>query len=440
MAVSAGDWQRAEPLFEGAVELYEAIGERRVAARASSSLAYVEHIAGRVDRALERMERAYEQVSEDEPDADVALLVYRIAQAHFFRGDPDSAQAWTDRALDLAEALDLPDLLVLGWTLRAGQLLGRRPQEGRGLVELALRTALEKAPGRVVNNYVQLGDTNFHQDRYAAAVAYLEQALDESRRIGDRRMEWFVLSELTYALYMLGRWDESLARLAEIPDDQLGHTSNLLSPTNGVLEIYLQRGELERARALLVRFEALGHSGDVQSEGAVAAASAAVHVAAGELHEALSAGEQAFTGRETLGIGAQDVKQGYLHALEAAFALGDRARVAGLCEVVENVPAGLQPPLLAALARRFRARLADGDPSADDDYVAAAAQLRALELPFHVAVVLLEHGEWLVAGDRADDAEPLLAEARETFDRLAATPWLERLDALQAGEPAGIPA
>jgi hypothetical protein len=45
---------------------------------------------------------------------------------------------------------------------------------------------------------------------------------------------------------------------------------------------------------------------------------------------------------------------------------------------------------------------------------------------FHVAVTQLEHAEWLTAQQRADDAEPLLAEARQTFEQLQATPWLER--------------
>jgi len=75
-------------------------------------------------------------------------------------------------------------------------------------------------------------------------------------------------------------------------------------------------------------------------------------------------------------------------------------------------------------------------------FTAAASQLRALELPFHLAVVLLEHGEWLAARGRPDDAAPLLAEAREIFDRLEAAPWLARVDGLlPAGrEPEPVPA
>jgi hypothetical protein len=51
-------------------------------------------------------------------------------------------------------------------------------------------------------------------------------------------------------------------------------------------------------------------------------------------------------------------------------------------------------------------------------------------------VVLVEHGEWLAGRGRDDDAEPLLAEAREIFERLRATPWLERATRAAAGRAA----
>ena len=44
-------------------------------------------------------------------------------------------------------------------------------------------------------------------------------------------------------------------------------------------------------------------------------------------------------------------------------------------------------------------------------------------MPFWVAVTELEHAELLGGGA---EAERLLAEAREIFERLGATPWLER--------------
>ena len=50
---------------------------------------------------------------------------------------------------------------------------------------------------------------------------------------------------------------------------------------------------------------------------------------------------------------------------------------------------------------------------------------------------LLAHAEWLAGEGRAAEAEPLLSEAWEIFERLGATPWLERtFAALQEQIPA----
>jgi hypothetical protein len=126
------------------------------------------------------------------------------------------------------------------------------------------------------------------------------------------------------------------------------------------------------------------------------------------------------------------VKQGLVEALEAALALGDAAKAGELLATIDAVPPGLRSPYLDAQALRFRARLAGASDDAAALYANAAARFRELEIPFWVAVTQLEHGEWLAAAGRAGETEPLLAEAREIFERLEAAPWLERL-ALAAG-------
>ncbi len=85
-------------------------------------------------------------------------------------------------------------------------------------------------------------------------------------------------------------------------------------------------------------------------------------------------------------------------------------------------------PFLDAQHARLAARLAarrGADPD-DSETTRAEGILRELEMQFHLSVTLLEHGERLAEQGRADEAEPLLAEAYEIFDRLQARPWLER--------------
>jgi class 3 adenylate cyclase/tetratricopeptide (TPR) repeat protein len=437
MAGAAGDTEGAAGLYEQAIGLYESAGETHAAARASTWLAGVEQGSGQIEHAIKRMEEAYALIGEDEPDEDLVFLILRLGAAHYFVGKPQRAAELIERGLDLAEALKLPESLVRGWNSRAMIIAARRPEEARGLYQLALDTALAHElyrPGRA--SLAFLADLGFQGDRYSESLAHLEQSLTLARRIGSRPGEWFALSESTYALTMLGRWDEALTRLAEIPDEQIGKDSDLLSPASGILEIYVHRGQLDQARQLLSRHEELSRSGDAQVVSIYQPALAAVRLAEGDFRAALGAGEQAVAARDKFGIAAQGVKLGFLHALEAARSLGDEAKLKELLEIVETFPIGLCPPFLDATAHRFRAHLAGDDPGADRHFTAAEVGLRALELPFHLAVVRLEHGEWLMARGRPDDARSLLTEARETFGHLEARPWLERLERAEAGAPA----
>jgi class 3 adenylate cyclase/tetratricopeptide (TPR) repeat protein len=439
MAVAAGETEPSEALFQQAIDLYEANGDTHGAARASSWLALSEQRMGRIESAIARMEQAYAVIGDDEPDADLGFLLLRLGQAYFFSGDLERAAAFNERALDIAEELQLVEQLVRGWSAKAMLTSLRHPEEARGLFQLALDTAVRiEAFTNAAVAATNLSDLALQRDRFEESLSYLEQALELSRRIGARQNEWFALSEMTYGLTMLGRWEEALVRLDEVPEEQLGVLSNLISPATSVLELYLHRGQIDQARQLLARYDGWGRSGDAQADSGYHAALAAVRFAEGDQGAAVTAGEQAFAARDSQGITAQSVKLGFLHAVEGALALGDRAKVEELLEIVEALPPGLSAPFFEATAQRFRARLAGDDPGADRHFTAAAAQFRRADMPFYLAVVQLEHGEWLTARGRPDDAQSLLVEARETFEHLQARPWLERVDGVLPGAQAEV--
>ena len=143
MALSGGEYERAEKLFEQAVDLFETAGNTHAAARASSLLGVTESTLGRIEQAIQRMEDAYSLIGEDEPDADLVILILRLGGLHYFAGNPERAAELTERGLDLAEALELPDQLGPRLERRRRLLTGlRRPEEARGLFQLALDTAL----------------------------------------------------------------------------------------------------------------------------------------------------------------------------------------------------------------------------------------------------------------------------------------------------------
>ena len=259
--------------------------------------------------------------------------------------------------------------------------------------------------------YTNLSDRSFRRDRYADALEYLESALELARRRGNRPSEWSILAEMTYPLYMLGSWDETLAVLEDLTDEQIASGAMFLSLLTSDLEIHIHRGALDRAQQLYSLFARLETSADLQEHGIWLGATAAVRRAGGDQAAALEAGEAAAAGADVLGIGHQIVKQGLVEATEAALALGREGRARELLAKLDAIPPGLRPPYLSAQAHRFRARL-EGDPSG---FRAAAEAFGDLSVPFWRAVALLELGE-----------EPGLTEAREIFERLQATPWLER--------------
>jgi tetratricopeptide (TPR) repeat protein len=410
----------------------QAEGETHAAARVASELGRVEYRTGRVREALERMETAFAVISQDEPDEDLATIAAQLATTHWFAGAQKMALERADYALEVAQALRLPGVISRALAAKAHVLGARgRPEEQLALHRHALRLALEHDLVEETGSaYSNLADAAFRHDRYTEALETTQQALVHARKMGDRRHELFALTELTYPLFMTGRWADALATFEEIPEEQVRIYFTLDTPLTSILEIHIHRGELQQARELLDLYRHVESSSDVQDRSIYSGARAALLRTEGRHADALRAGEAAFAAASELTAGFQSVKQGFVEAVEAALALGERGRARELLLVVESMPPGLRPPYLGAQASRLRARLADAEGAGDaseSGFKAAAAVFREYGVPFWLGVTLLEHGEWLLAQGRRNDAEPLLAEASEIFQGLEARPWIARV-------------
>jgi class 3 adenylate cyclase/tetratricopeptide (TPR) repeat protein len=425
MAGRTGDPETAGRLLEESIELYEREGETHAAARAAGRLWRIQGFTGRRDEALARTERAFEIISKDAPDEDLALLAAQLSRAYWFGGDLERAAERVELALDIAEGHGYPRALAIALRGKAAIVFSRgHPEESTALLKQSLEVALahdladDTGPA-----YFTLSDREFRRDRYGEALDYLRKCLAHARKLGHRPWEWGSLAEMTYPLYMLGRWEDALTMLEEPTEEQTRSGGILLSLLTSVVDIHVHRGRLDEAHKVFSLFSHLEESTDIQDRSCYLAARAALHRAEGRLLEALADGRAAIETAQTLGYGQQAVKQGVVVALEAATALGDSANARELLAFLESEPPGRRAPYLDAQAHRFRARLDDDESG----YEAAVRLFRELEIPFWLAVTLLEHGERLVQEGRSDEAAPLLAEAQEIFERLAATPWIERV-------------
>jgi class 3 adenylate cyclase/tetratricopeptide (TPR) repeat protein len=443
MALRAGRSEPAQTRFEQALALFEDAGERHQAARVGARLGEVEWRRGHLDEALERMERAWDELEGEEPDADVAALAAQIGRLRVFKGDPATGSARLETALELAEALWLPEVLAEAMDT-AGVIMtfGSRLEHAQALIRRALELALEhELPAAALRAFNNLGDVLSRRDRCEEAADQLERGIAYARRVGDRQWEQNLLGELSWSLALTGRWAEAIALLNQVPEERLVE----LNPTFLIAlpEPLVAQGRLDDARHLLALHARHETSSAFQERDSYLAAEAVVRRAEGKEREALAAAEEALERSVGDRPADQTVKVAFPQAVEAALALGDRNRAEHVLETIEALPPGILAPSLRAHAARYRARFAaqDGDAAkAKRRFAAAAAVFREYGMPYWLAVTLTEHGEWLVDEGRASDAEPMLTEALETFERLEAKPWLDRVDAALVGPRTEVPA
>ncbi len=176
-------------------------------------------------------------------------------------------------------------------------------------------------------------------------------------------------------------------------------------------------------------------SADIQELATYAVGRAVIERAKGNAAEALRWARESLAHIGESGPGAEQTKEGYVVAIEAAFDLKEPDTVEELLATIESIPRGKCPAFLRAHQLRYRGRLAAlrGDVAeAEDRYERAAGRFREISVPFSMALTLLEHGELLTRENRAPEAAPLLDEAHGIFERLGASPSLERLDAIYA--------
>ena len=419
-ALRDGALADAETLLARAAELVDNGEERSASLRIAARRAEVFRSGDRVAEAVELLAPAYESAPKEEPDPEVARAAAELARASYFAGN-------RALALEMAEALKLPEVLAEALTTKS-ILVWRRSHEALALVKEALAVAREHdLPRSALRAQFNLTGMLIEHDRAAEARSELEDALALARQRGNRDWEQALIAQLMDALVLLGDWDEA-ASLGERGDFNEGLAASIgLSPA---VRLHSERGELERAKALLATRQAMRTSSDLQARATLLDSEAIVLRHEGRAVEALASAQASLALWRSIGEQHYAI-EALVEAAHAAFDLDDLETVEQLVAQAESWPPIERRPLLDAQEARLRAKLlAARDSSGSAEFERAAAMFRALELPFWTAVTLVENAE-----NRADanEATSLFAAAESIFERLRATPWLERTRAATCG-------
>ena len=433
MAARRGRNDEARALYDEAHSTYQSAGMSHPAARVSARLAEVDFYEGHVAEAVARLEQALKTLSSEEQDGDVAEVAAQLGRFLTLSGRLDESLPQLEHALVLAEALDLPEVFVQA-LISKGTVMGRlgRPKESEILLAAALERAvaddLLAAGQRAANNLAAMLES---RDAIVESEVVSGRGLEIARRIGDRRMEGFIRAGRVSSYVALGRWDEALATADEIdPTEAYGSQAAL------AVEVECWRGNVAEARERLGRYSAALEVDDPQIRATYAFCQAVVLRAEGNAGHALATAEQALAqSLSRVGVRFIGTKMLLVETLECAYDLSDAPKLEELLSRIEALGAGERSPMLAAQAARFRAKLEPDVPRAEAGFRRAEQVFGELGLVFPLAVTQLEHAERLAAVGRAAHAQPLLDDARDTFERLGALPWAERTLDLPAEGP-----
>ncbi|MGA9920091.1 MAG: hypothetical protein WBR23_02370 [Candidatus Dormiibacterota bacterium] len=443
MAELLGHPERAADLYEEATRLFEESGQTHTAARVQVHLAGAEWLTGRIEQSIERMKAAYAGLAGVEPDPDLVVVLAQLGRLLALQTRYGEAAPLIEEALKLAEHLELPEVYSQALSSKALFLMDSDRLDGAGVLirralEVGLEHGLTSAADRAYSNLCVVLES---QDRFTELVALSERRLELARGVGDRNSELAVLSGLLTPFLELGRWEEAVARAQEAKGapEMASLTSWMASQLLTVTSLHVHRGDLGAARQLIHSMPWAKESESWERRAQYAAAYGELLRAEGHPAEALASTEEVLAMRAERSLGLTDghVKLALVQATEAALDLGDLGRASELLGIVSAARPGQVSPWLRAHVSRLSARRSTevGEHDAvEPAFEAAEAGFRALGTPFHLAVPLTEHAEWLVTRGRQDKAGALACEAREIFERLQARPWLDRLGPLVVEE------
>lgn len=220
-ALRLNQFEVAVETWRSGIDAYRELGNVNGVARLYAYSARAAWQGGDTPHGLALCHEGIDAIGDNAPEsADVALLIHETARAHYFNGNPESAQTWCRRALDMAERLDV--VPVLADALATWGVLPHQPPE-QALAALTKATQLASSSrGSItiaIRAYHNLGvmTMDVMGDMHLAR-GHFEKAVELAQTLGSARQELYSLINVGHAYLRLGAMQELRALLPRVDE------------------------------------------------------------------------------------------------------------------------------------------------------------------------------------------------------------------------------
>jgi tetratricopeptide (TPR) repeat protein len=421
-AARTADREAARALLGDAIEVLDGIGRTEDAGRTRARLADVLIDENRLVEAAALMDRARDALTDPAVLAELAARRGRVA---VLTGEFGRAYQEAETALRIADPRRIRPVIADAAMNKAIALIHEdRATEALSLLTLGLEVAVDAdLTDQALRGYYNLGILRVIAGNIEKGLELIERGRALARERGIRTWERDLQAQLCGICVMLGRWDEAL-ELAEHLRVGAADDSERIAWCWRPL-IYAARGQRAELEAWLEQ-PRLGS--EWQELALIEKLSRATALrATGNAQDALPLMVEVADSFDTL--------------TEAFYEYGDELvdalLEAGRTDLLENHadPDAIHAWALTKRGPKLRARgamhLQRGEVSAAERAFARGLEaFRVCGGAYARGRLLLDYGALVWDLGRAEEAMPLLEEARSVFADLGARPWLERVAAV----------
>jgi class 3 adenylate cyclase/tetratricopeptide (TPR) repeat protein len=378
----------------------------------------------RLQQAVDLLTPVYEAMKDrDDAQSQLLKLAGALSGYHVFLGNHQEAQRYGLHAMALAEAHgDAADVANALYRMSLALLYLGSPTASRALLLEAIRVArrdnITATLALALNNLASLA---YPRD-LAEALPYADEALSLNEQVGDRGRAAVSMINVALLNWLAGDWERAQALAADWTPEELAGS------------VY---AGLEFVHALIAQARGVPVSpprdygtelDDSYDRASVAGIRAIVSAQQGDVAAAARLADEGLRDYHASYGYEDDLVLFWSLASELALEAGDLPRLRGLLALADAAPGGARTPLLLAHIALYDGLLAAAEGRDPEEQLRdALGRLDAYGTPLRLAEAQVALASWLASAGRDSEATALLEEASETFTRLGAQPWLQRV-------------